>query len=113
MRELQSGGAGVVVCSISGQGFLRSAHDPVWIRLPGYPAHYSAAIPPERQRSLVADPAPVLSLGKHSWIMVHRHDHLLDHCCRGDDPIEVGDDRERALDGSPEKKSAARLGREC
>src|SRR6266481_3961636 len=112
MRQLQSGSPSFVVRYFPGQGFLRPAHDSVWLRLPGGAADRASALPAERSRSAVADSAPFLPLGEHSRIMVDRDDYLFDNCRGGAGPVEMGDGRERTLDSIPAKKPAARLGRE-
>src|SRR6266481_5484097 len=110
MRQLQSGGAGFVVCYFPGEGFFRAAHDSVWLRLSGGAADPASALPAERPRSAVADSAPFLPLGEHARIMVDRDDYLFDHCRGGAGPVEMGNGRERTLDTITAKKLAARLG---
>src|SRR6266478_9398957 len=62
------------------QGFIRSAHDLVWLRLSCSSTNHSATIPPQRKRTFVADSTPVLSLDKYPRIVVARCDCFRNRC---------------------------------
>src|SRR5579862_1384648 len=92
MPELQSCNPCFLVHYFLGESLFWSAHNSIWLRISRRALGYPPTLPSDRKCTPVAHPAPILSLGKHSWFVVHRDDHFLDHRRRRPLCSAVGND---------------------